>query len=278
MKLLSDSQFDIKDYYGDIVIMYPDAAKATANELAAKLDVAGYVYHLCALGAASLTNRNYVNETVSLLNGSSCFVPIFTSDLMEKESNSVFRAVMWYFIGYVKANKNGAIVPFIESKEKISLAGTPIQQLDIMKTSEAFIDTITTKFSTKLYRNNYYKNRTTNLYASKRILYHCLRLSFNIYEASFKNAKKLYQEYTSRRMNDSQFDEYIEKNLFCGCKILSFGSDERLEPQMMVYKEEIHPDTEELQKTLIGKKVYRKLTEEEIELNPENEVRPVITS
>ncbi len=264
MKILSDMPFDIKDYYGDIVIVYPEDARATVKSITDKLDLTGHVYHTHILDRSSLTNRNYVNDMQLLLNGCSCFVPVFTSALFAPE-NMVYRSMMWFFIGYMRAKSQDAIVPFVPNGEELSLSGTPLQGLDIMSSEEAFLNTLVGKYSSRLLCHNYYKNRKTNLYASKRIIYHCLKFRFKIYNEAFQNAKYLYKEYTSRRMNDAAFDAYIEDKLICGCKIISFGADEKLEPQMMIYKDEVHPDIDELPSTLMGKKIYRKLTESETE-------------
>ncbi len=272
MKLLSESKFDIKDYYGDLVIMYPEDAEDTAKKLKELLDVSGHVYHLVKLSPDALTNRNYVSDTIRMLDGCACFVPIITKYFYAAE-NALFRSLIWHFIGYMRTKLNEGIVPFIPKGDSTTLEGTPIQQLDILHDEGELITLLLGKYSSKLLCNNYYKNRVTNLYASKRIMYHCLRLQFNIYESAFKNAKKYYTENISHRVSDAEIDKhlekYIEENLICGCRIVSFGSSERLEPQMMVYKDEIHPDIEEIPETLIGKKTYRKLTKEEIKSNPQ---------
>ncbi len=271
MKLLSDSQFDIRDYYGDVVILYPEDAETIALKIKGMLDITGHVYHLRKLSRDDLSNRNYVSETINILNGCACFVPIITQ-LINKPENASFHSLMWHFIGYMRARLNEGIIPFIPKSDPTTLDGTPIQQLDIIHKEDDLINLLLGKYSLKLLCNNYYKNRETNLYASRRIMYHCLRLNFNIYENSFKNAKRFYSEHISHRVSDAELDKYLEKyieeNLICGCKIVSFGSTERLEPQMMVYENEVHPDIEELPQTLIGKKTFRRLTKEEAKATP----------
>lgn len=267
MKLISDLKFDIKDYIGDLVIMYHESSRDTAEKIKEALKLTGHVYHMCELSGDALKNRNFVSDTLNTLDSCACLVPIFTSPLICDDPNDaleaerrVFRSLLWYFVGYVRATKSDTVVPFINRGDARGLDGTPLQGIDIMWDVESLAKTLLTKYSTRLLRNNYYKNRTTNLYASRRILYHCLTLKFNVYEKAFQNAKRIYNAFTSRRKTDAAFDTYIEENLYCGCKIISFGSDETLEPQMMVYGDEVHPDIDELPKSLMGKRIYRKLT------------------
>ncbi len=263
MKLLSDSQFDIREYFGELVMIYPESLAEKVGEITALLDVSGHVYHSIPLGEAILTDRTFMDDVIEKLGGCACFVPVMSEDLTSSE-HAFYRTLLWHFIGYVRASYADAIVPYVPKGECVSLAGTPMQDLDIMTTPDELMETLLGKYSSRLLRNNYYKNRTTNLYAAKRIQYHCLRLRFNIHDECFDNARELLYYYTSQQMdNDAEFDKYLEENLVAGCKIISFGSDERLEPQMMAYKEEVHPDIDSLPKTLIGKKSYRKLTGEE---------------
>jgi hypothetical protein len=42
--------------------------------------------------------------------------------------------------------------------------------------------------------------------------------------------------------------------------VVSFGADTKLEPQMMVYRDEVHPYVQDYPKSLIGKKSYRRVT------------------
>ena len=277
MKLLSDSQFDIHEYFGDLVIIYPEDAENAVKEITSLFDVSGHVYHAIAISEETISDRGFMETTAALIDGCACLVPVMSKSLFE-EKNVFYRTLFWRFIGYMKAHSSDAIVPYIPKGEGVSLAGTPLQDLDIMSSADLLMQTLLGKYSARLLRNNYYKNRRTNLYASKRILYHCLRLRFYIHDECFKNAKELLYYYTSEDMeSDGEFDKYLEENLICGCKIISFGSDERLEPQMMAYKDEVHPDIESLPRTLIGKKSYRKLTEEERESDEMRDLRAEVT-
>lgn len=268
MKLLSDQQFDIREYFGELVIVYPESYSGRVHEMTDLLDISGHVYHAIPIGEGILADRTFMDNVENKLRGCACFVPIMTEELMQPE-RVFYRTLFWHFIGYVRAFSSDAIVPYVPLGESVTLAGTPMQDLDIMTSPDELMETLLGKYSSKLLRNNYYKNRTTNLYAAKRIQYHCLRLRFDVYEECFRNAKDLLYEYSSTMMDsDAEFDKYLEENLVAGCKIISFGSDERLEPQMMAYREEVYPDVDNLPKTLIGKKSYRKLTDGERESSP----------
>jgi len=112
MKLLSDSQFDIKDYYGDLVILYPDEAAGIAENIKKMLDISGHVYHLLNLNSKVASNKNYATDTIRILDGCSCFVPIITKSVNDPK-NTLLHSLMWHFIGYMRAKLNEGIIPFI---------------------------------------------------------------------------------------------------------------------------------------------------------------------
>ncbi len=264
MKLVSDSQFDIRQYYGNLVILYPEKREELIAPLRQRLDVSGHVYYCCPVGPLLLARGDAFEDILALLDRCVCLVPVMTPDLVS-EANSVSRAMFWHFIGYMKAKIYESVVPYIPSVngEKLDLRGTPLQGIDIMFDADTFIQKIPAKYGTKLLCYNYYENKTTNLYASRRINFRCLTLRFQIYEKAFQNAREYYNDYTGFNRSDSEFDRYIEEKIICGCRVVSFGTETRLEPQMMVYKDEVHPYITDYPKALSGKKEYRRLTEAE---------------
>jgi len=261
MKLLSETQFDIQKFYGNMVILYPEGRSDLVEKLKEQLDISGYVYHCRAVGPSLLMKGDSFDELVALFDRCVCLVPVINQELFE-ESNIVTLSMYWYFIGYMRSKFPEAIVPFSPS-DKTDLKSTPLQGIDIMYDLEAFMQKIPTKFSSKLLRYNYYENRMTNYYASRRINFRCLRLSFQIYEKSFQNARKYYNDAIEFDRTDEEFDAYLEKNLICGSRVVSFGTETKLEPQMMVYRDEVHPYVADYPKSLAGKRTYRRMTEKE---------------
>ena len=139
MKLISDLKFDIKDYIGDLVVMYHESSRDTAEKIKEALKLTGHVYHMCELSGDALKNRNFVSDTLDKLDSCACLVPIFTSPLICDDPNDaleaerrVFRSLLWYFVGYVRATKSDTVVPFINRGDARGLDGTPLQGIDIM--------------------------------------------------------------------------------------------------------------------------------------------------
>ncbi len=264
MQLLSDAQFDIRDYFGTLIIMYPESAAEAVEPLRARLDLSGHVYQCYAIGPSLAYRGDFMAELLAALDRCACFVPVITGALLDKKNQPYF-AMLWHAIGYIKAKTADSIVPFVPKGEKVSLAGTPLQGLDILNDADVFFKTIGGKYASRLICNNYYENGTTNLYASRRIGYHCLNLCFRIYEEAFQNAKRYYKEYTSHRLSDGELDDMIREEIRCGCRVISFGAERDLPPQLQAYADEVIPRVSDHTRSLSGRKVYRKTTEEERE-------------
>lgn len=264
MELLSNSKFDIKEYYGNIVIMYTEDSAEQVAHLRELLDYTGYVYVCQPISRRTVERRNFAEEADRILSDCACFIPMLSRELMAEE-NQVFKSFFWYSVGYMRANYQESIIPLCLGGDRIDLGGSPLQGIDIIFDTDTLMQTISDKFSSKLLRYNYYENRKVNLYASRRIFYRCIHLRFKIWESSFQNAKQYYREYTSHRISDGDFDEYLSENLICGARVISFGQEERLTPPLMPYRDEVHPYVTDYPKTIAGKKSYVLLTDEERE-------------
>lgn len=263
MKLINNFKFDIKDIYGDIVIVYPEGSVEAVADLRERLEASGYSYHCRPIGK-TVFGRETVDGIIALLDRCNCFVPVVTKALSQPE-NALCRSVLWYLIGYMRSASQGSTVPFIPDGEDSGLLkGTPIQTLDFVSDTDAFMKTLNNRFSSRLLRKNYYENASVNSYASRRIVYHCLRLRFNIWEEAFRNAMALYRDYTSRSVSEDAFDAYIEKYVTCGCKVVSFGNPYGLTPQMAVYRDEVTPKIEDYTDSIAGKRFYRRNSAEKI--------------
>lgn len=264
MELLSNSKFDIKEYYGNIVIMYTEDSVEFIAELRELLDYTGYAYICRQISRRTVERRNFAEEADRLLSGCACFIPVLSRELMAPE-NQIFKSLFWYSVGFMRANYQEAIIPMCFTGDNLELAGTPLQGIDILFDTDTLMQTLSDKFSTKLLRYNYYENRKVNLYASRRIFYRCIHLRFKIWETAFQNARQMYREYTSHRISDGDFDEFLSDNLVCGARVISFGMEEQLTPPLEPYRNEVHPYVTDYPKTIVGKKSYILLTDEDRE-------------
>ena len=268
MRLLSEAPFDIRTYFGNLVILYPEGRGELIAELRERLDHSGHVYHCCAVGGSLLQRGDGFDEIVGLLDRCECLIPVLDRAFLTDKTCGVARAMLWHFVGYMRASRRDAIVPFLprgEGEERTDLRGTPLQGVDIMYDADTFMRKVPAKFSGKLLCYDYYENRRTNFYASKRIRFRCMSLSFDIYQEAFDNAREYYSDVTGLEMSEAGFDSYLERHLLCGCRVVSFGTESKLEPQMMVYKDEVHPYVADYPRTMVGKKSYRPADAEEWE-------------
>ena len=64
MKRISDSHFDIRDYFGDLVILYPEGYADPVASLRERPDISGHVYHCLAAGK-SLLEKAGMNPSAS---------------------------------------------------------------------------------------------------------------------------------------------------------------------------------------------------------------------
>lgn len=263
MELLSTTQFDIRECCGNIVVLYTHDRVDDVAKLKDLLDYAGYAYVCHPVGAEYALRRDF-KEDERMLDGCACFIPVLSESLRQPE-NQLYRSVFWYYAGYMRARSNDSIVPYYPQKDKddkFDMSSTPLQGLDILYSSDALMQTISNKYSSRLLCHNYYENRAVNMYASRRIFYRCLRFKFVLRETCFRNAKEFYKEYTSRNITDNAFDEYLLENIVCGCRVVSFGNENLLTPPLMPYRDEVHPYITDYPQTIRGKKSYVLYNEE----------------
>ena len=90
MKVLSDSQFDIKEYFGDLVIIYPENSEDKVREITALFDVSGHVYHSVAVGEQTVNDRGFMETTAALIDGCACLVPVMSGELTKPENLELF--------------------------------------------------------------------------------------------------------------------------------------------------------------------------------------------
>ncbi|MBE6550576.1 MAG: hypothetical protein E7665_00435 [Ruminococcaceae bacterium] len=280
MEFRFNTDFDIMDRCGNIVIMYLKEDREEVAELIKVLDTMGYVYVCREIGKSIIGQRDFSEDVRSMMKNCSCLIAVLNKAFERKkkadnggaldsapdhDDNTFYRGVFWHTVGYMKSRFYDAVVPVCLSDKSISLEGTPLQGADVLYSVKELESTVGKKFSGKLMCTKYYKDHDINLYASRRIKYRCFELKFKIYETAFQNAKQFYRECSSRRITDSAFDAYIVDNLICGCRVVSFGAEELLIPQMEPYRTEIGASVDDYPKVEGAKNIYSLKTEEERE-------------
>ncbi len=259
MELLSNKQFDINEFCGHIVLLYTPSTAHEADKIKSLLDDEGYAYIALSISEEE-SNKNA--EDMNIFGNCSCLIALFDDDFFEKK-NTFTMGQFWYYIGIMRSRIKDSIIPYCISSQ--SLQGTPLQALDIMNDVSQLKATLSSKFCTKVLKYNYYENRIVNRQAAKRIAHRSLHLKFHIYENAFENALDYYQSYYSRSLSPEEFDELLIEKLVSGCRVVSFGDEKFLPPQMSPYKGEIHSRVADYPNVISGKKSYVKYDDEMIE-------------
>ncbi len=259
MELISHNKFDLSKHCGHIVLLYVDTIDSKVAKIKDALEMAGFVYYSYPV---SNTGKNISYNANEIFDNCSCLISVFSEEFF-KEENEFVKNQFFYHIGYVSGLNKNSVLPFcLEKSQNITLERTPLQKLDFITSIESLFDALNSRFSNKLLRYNYYSNYMVNKYATSRIFYRCLHLKFKIYDTAFQNAKIYYEDFFSRAISDNAFDEFLSENLICGCKIVSFGNDNHLTPQMIPYKDEVYARIDDYPQIISGKKTYTLLSKE----------------
>ncbi len=259
MELISHNNFDVSKYCGHIVLLYVDAMENRVEKIKEALETSGFVYYSYPV---SISGKNINYNMSEIFDNCACLICVFSEEYF-KENNEFLKNQFFYNIGYVSGLNKNSILPFcLEKSQNVTLERTPIQKLDFITSIESLLEALNSRFSNKLLRYNFYSNYMVNKYATSRIFYRCLHLKFKVYNTSFQNAKNYYKSFSSRTVSDNAFDEFLSENLVCGCKIISFGNDKCLTPQMLPYKDEVYAIVGDYPKIITGKKTYTLLSKE----------------
>ncbi len=259
MELISHNKFDLSKHCGHIVLLYVDTMEGKVTKIKEALEMAGFVYYSYPV---SIIGKNTSYDASEIFDNCSCLISVFSEEFF-KEENEFVKNQFFYHIGYVCGLNKNSVLPFcLEKSHNITLERTPLQKLDFITTIEGLFDALNSRFSSKILRYNFYSNYMVNKYATSRIFYRCLHLKFKIYNTAFQNAKIYYEDFFSRAISDNAFDEILSENLICGCKIISFGNDRHLTPQMLPYKDEVYARVDDYPQIISGKKAYTLLSKE----------------
>ncbi|MBO7761411.1 MAG: hypothetical protein J6T24_01295 [Clostridia bacterium] len=261
MDVISNAQYDVRSQYGHLILLCLAKDEEKTQALRLELSKAGYAYLYFPISADTLAQHDYLSEVTKALDACSCMIPVITTDLFSEEA-VIYRNVFWFVIGYMQTKCHESIVPYIAEGDDSRLATTPLKNASPSFTTAEIVSTLETKYAGALMKSQYYDNYLLNYYAYNRIIYRRLVLKLRIYEDAFRHICEA-MEYEWGRNAESRLDRFLEKNLFCAYKVLSFGCDNGLEPQFEPYREEIHPSENGLASSIICKSKYNVLEDED---------------
>ena len=261
MDVISNSPFDMRSQYGHLILVCLGSDEQKCVELQRELNRAGYAYLFFPISEETLSKRDYLGEVTKALDGCSCLIPVITEGLFAEETQ-VYRNVFWFVEGYMHAKRSGSIVPYLCEGDGRQLSYTPLKNANLAMSAAEVVKTLENKFSDSLMKSHYYDNYLLNFYAYNRIIYRRVTLKCRIYENAFKRIAEA-MEYEWGAGSESKLDRFLSANLMCAYKVLSFGCDNAVDPQLEPYREEIHPSENGLASSIVCKSSYNVLDDDE---------------
>jgi len=264
MELISNALYDLRSNYGHLIMVCLGADEQKCQPLQLELSKAGYAYTFFPISQDTLSRRDYLSKITEALDSCSCLIPVITDGLFADES-VIYRNIFWFVIGYIQAKGNGGIVPYLAEGDGMHLSVTPLKNANLATTGTEVVKTLEHKYSHRLMKSQYYDNYLLNYYASKRILYRRLTLKCKIYEDAFQHIRQA-MEYEWGTAAETKLDRFLATNLMCAYKVLGFGTENALEPQLEPYREEMHPNENGFASSVICKSAYNVVDSAECEL------------
>ena len=261
MDVISNSPYDVRSQYGHLILVCLGSDEQKCIELQQELSRAGYAYLFFPISEDTLSKRDYLSEVTKALDSCSCLIPIITEGLFAAETQ-IYRNVFWFVAGYMHAKRSGAIVPYLCEGDGFLLSQTPLKNANLTTSAAEVVKTLENKFVGRLMKSHYYDNYLLNFYAYNRILYRRVALKCRIYENDFRRICEA-MEYEWGTGSEGKLDRFLSANLICAYKVLSFGSDNALEPQFEPYREEIHPSENGLASSIICNSTYSVLDDDD---------------
>ena len=260
MDIISNSPYDVRSQYGHLILVCLGSDEQKTIALQRELNRAGYSYLFFPISEDTLLKRDYMAEITKSLDTCSCLIPIITDGLFAEETQ-IYRNVFWFVEGYMHAKYQNSIVPFICEGDGHQLSYTPLKNANLAKTPDEVIKTLENKFADRLMKSHYYDNYLLNYYAYNRILYRRVKLKCRIYENAFQRIREA-MEYEWGTGSEAKLDRFLSSNLMTQYKVLGFGCDNAIDPQLEPYRDEIHPSESGLLSSIICKSSYTVLDDD----------------
>lgn len=261
MEVISNSQYDVHSRYGHLILVCLESDEGKSQALRQELSRAGYAYLFFPISADTLSRHDYLSEVTRALDTCTCLIPVITDDLFSEES-VVYRNIFWFVVGYMQAKNTGKIVPYVAEGDGLRLSVTPLKNANLATSGAEVIRTLENRYAGVLMKSHYYDNYVLNYYAYKRIMYRRVALKIRIYEDAFRHVCGV-MEYEWGKNAEMKLDRYLEANLSAAYKVLSFGTENGLEPQFEPYRDEIHPSETGLYSSISCESDYVLLEDEE---------------
>ncbi len=256
--VVSSSPVDIHNYLGKIVVTYAVEDEQKCQPIFEALEEARFIFCKNPIARSNNIHAHYFEEVQEMLRECSCFVVVISENLLSSEKASASN-LLWYQVGQMGAknaerirefnarNKaNGktldspVFLPVRLEGSRVSLAGTPLQDLNIAGNADEMMRTLQKeRFSSRLIKGNLYESESVKRFAGSRISYGSIKVSFDIVEKSFRTVQQIILRDQQVNISDNELDALIRKCIVGKVHLLSFGTREKMVPQYKIYEDEI---------------------------------------
>ncbi|MBE6656458.1 MAG: hypothetical protein E7609_06310 [Ruminococcaceae bacterium] len=265
MELLQNEPFNINEYCGTTVLTYFAEDAKTADAIFASLSAAGYNCVRNELSFHRVIKNLYISEVSELLATCGCYL-LLIGEGFDDPKNRTLRNHLWYQVGKLQAIRREIVVPYAPHGTPVGFAQSPLGRCNVLLNEGDLLRTLSNSFRNTLAKNEFFEQNELNRYVGKRLDYRKMIIRFDIMREDFEEAMEEYAEETGEGLiTEEGFEAVLRDGITCAAKLLSFGSENILNAQLMPYRGEMSPTPIDYPETFTCNRLYsRKLADDEV--------------
>ena len=256
MELLQNEPFNINEYCGTTVLTYFSEDVKLADALFASLSVAGYNCVRNELSFHRVIKNAYIAEVNEMLSTCGCYL-LLIGECFDDPKNRTLRNHLWYQVGKLQAIRREIVIPYAPAGTPADFAQSPLGRCNVLQTEGDLLRTLANNFRNTLSKNEFFEENELNRYVGKRLDYRKMIIRFDITRDDFEAAMEEYAEETGEgMMTEEGFEAVLRDGVECAAKLLSFGSENILNAQLMPYRNEMSPTPVDYPETFTCNRLY----------------------
>lgn len=261
MELLQNEPFNINEYCGPTVLSYFPEDEDKANELFAKLSHIGYNCVRNVISFHRVIKNSYIAEMNEMLSTCGCYILIL-SESFDAPRYRTLRNHLWYQVGHLQAIRREVVIPYAYAGTPADFPLSPLGRCNVLQNEADLLRTLSNNFRNTLSKNDFFAEASLNQYAGKRLDYRKMVIRFDITKEDFEEALEEYAEETGEGyISEEAFETVLRDGIDCAAKLLSFGSENILNAQLMPYRSEMSPTPIDYPQNFICNRLYSRKRE-----------------
>lgn len=243
MRLVSNVPFDVTEYCGHLIVTYLSEDKDEVANFLDELRAKGYHFEENAINLHTILNTTRVAEMEEHLEDCGCYILCLTSHFAKPSWRALCNHI-WFQIGVLEARHPGSVIPYkAPAAPFIDLSGEPLQRPHIIDKVEELEKVFDGRFRSTLAKCNFYEDEELNRTVRRRLGYTKMEIALQIKKSVFEETLAIYNKNFRKNLDKDGFLRVLRDNLSCGARLISFGSEERLNTHLLPYREEMHTVT-----------------------------------